>query len=108
MRQKEGSDASNIRLKKTVSAKFSEGDVKGAVRLLASEEKYVPQDDRTLARLAQKRPAAPNDLSVLLPPDDSCGPPNLASEGTCLKLWRLSDQGRQEVPTAYGRAIQEH
>ena len=71
VRQKDGSDVSNIRLKKRMSAKFSDGDVKGAVRFLASEEEYDPQDDRTLTRLAQKHPAVPNYLSMPLPPDDS-------------------------------------
>ena len=96
MRQKEGSDAFNNSLKRRMSAKFSDGDVKGAVRLLASDKEYAPQDDRTLARLAQKHPTAPYDLSIPLPPDDSCGPQILASEEDVLEAlasYRLESVG---------------
>ena len=58
-------------LKKRVSAKLSDGDVKGAVRLLSSGEEHAPIDGQTRALLAAKHPAAPTDLSMPLPPDDS-------------------------------------
>ena len=58
-------------LKKSVTAKFAEGDVSGAVRELASAEGLVPQDGDTLRALKEQHPAAPENLSLPDPPDTS-------------------------------------
>ena len=58
-------------LKRRVAAKFAEGDVSGAVRELASAEGLPPQDGDTLRALKEKHPSAPENLSLLDPPDGS-------------------------------------
>jgi hypothetical protein len=62
-------------LKKRVSAKLMDGDVKGAVRLLTSDEEQAPHDDRTFALLAEKHPPTPIDLSLPQPADNNFAPP---------------------------------
>ena len=57
-------------LKRSVSAKFADGDIKGAVRLLASSEGHAPKNEETLRLLQQKHPPAPGDLSLPDPPGD--------------------------------------
>ena len=59
----------DIQLRKRVAAKFADGDLKGAVRLLASSDTVAPRDDRTLELLQQKHPPVPEDLALPEPPD---------------------------------------
>lgn len=64
-----------IQLKKCVSAKLCDGDVRGALRLLTSEEDQAPQNDQTYALLASKHPPMPDDLSLPPPADDDLADP---------------------------------
>ena len=57
-------------LKRSVAAKFADGDIRGAVRLLASSEGHAPKNGETLRLLEQKHPPAPGDLSLPEPPED--------------------------------------
>lgn len=66
-------------LRRCVAGKLADGDIKGAVRLLASAEGHAPQDGRTLGLLREKHPPAPGDLSLPGAPDDDC-PSLTASE----------------------------
>ena len=54
------------------SAKLEDGDVKGAVRLLCSDDKFAVPDHSTLAALSRLHPAAPADRrpipSTVVPP----------------------------------------
>ena len=67
-------------LKRAVAAKFADGDLRGAVRVLASTEVHAPVDDRTLGLLQQKHPPAPDNLSLPNPPDDDYPAPIVATE----------------------------
>ena len=67
--------STEIQLKKRVSAKLCDGDVRGAVRLLTSEEDQAPQNDQTYALLADKHPPAPGDLSLPPPAEDDFAAP---------------------------------
>ena len=51
-------------LKRRVAAQFVEGEVRGAVRELASAEGLAPQDGDTLRALKEKHPSAPENLIV--------------------------------------------
>ena len=73
-------DSDDSKLKKRVAAKFSDGDLKGAVRLLASTEKVAPKDDRTIELLQQKHPPAPEDLSLPEPPSQDDPTPVVSSD----------------------------
>ena len=61
---------SDQRLKRGVSAKFSDGDIKGAIRLLTSTESIAPRNDETLNLLKQKHPSTPEDLTLPAPPTE--------------------------------------
>ena len=54
----------DVQLGKRVSDKLSEGDITGAVRLLASSSEISPENDETLTALRQKHSLAPEDLSL--------------------------------------------
>lgn len=62
-----GSD-DDLKLRRSVSAKFADGDIRGAVKLLASSDGVAPRDDTTLNLLQRKHPCAPDDLSLPAPP----------------------------------------
>ena len=70
----------DLGLKKGVAGKLADGDVKGAVRLLASAEGHAPQDDRTLGLLREKHPPAPENLSLPDEPNDDCPSPTVSEE----------------------------
>ena len=69
----------DVRLGRGVASKFADGDIKGAVRLLASSEDVAPNDDRTLGLLQQKHPPVPADLSLPEAPGEDYEP-TVASE----------------------------
>ena len=52
---------SDERLRKSVSNKINEGDIQGAVRLLASEDSVAPYSPKVLSDLLAKHPARPPD-----------------------------------------------
>ena len=60
----------DLKLKRNVAAKFADGDLKGAVRLLASSEGVAPRDDNTLRLLKLKHPPSPADLALPDPPGE--------------------------------------
>ena len=53
-------------LKNRVNAKFSENDLKGAIRELSSDDTLAPDNSDTLKKLEERHPAAPSGIS--LPP----------------------------------------
>ena len=53
-------------LKNRVDAKFSENDLKGAIRELSSDDTLAPDKNATLDKLKERHPAAPS--GILLPP----------------------------------------
>lgn len=58
----------SISLSKRIEYKIADGDVKGAVKLLSSNDTLAPQNEATLASLQAKHPPATNN--VLPPPPD--------------------------------------
>ena len=54
-----GEDQENIKLRRRVAGKFMEGDVGGAVRVLASADGLAPYNSDTLEALRGKHPPAP-------------------------------------------------
>ena len=52
---------SDIRLRKSASDKLSEGDVRDALRFLASEETLAPYSPDVLSELRLKHPGRPSD-----------------------------------------------
>ena len=69
---------SDQRLKRGVSAKFSDGDIKGAIRLLTSTESIAPRNDETLNLLKQKHPSTPENLTLPAPPTEDMPAPAVA------------------------------
>ena len=57
---------------KRASAKLEEGDVRGAIRILASKDTVAPVNDATVASLRALHPSAPTDLRP--PPTSSVAP----------------------------------
>jgi len=72
-------------LKRSVSNRFNDGDIRGAVRLLASSDVIAPQGDVTERLLQQKHPPAPANLSLPTRPDDEYPAPFIASEADVRK-----------------------
>lgn len=73
---------SDIRLRKTISDKLSEGDVRGALRFLASEETLAPYSPSTLSQLRLKHPDRPPDRR---PYPEVASPPIVIVESQVLK-----------------------
>ena len=67
-------------LKKRVGAKLSDGDVKGALRLLTSSNTIALPSDENIACLKTKHPDAPVDLDLPPGPDRELEPPAQVSE----------------------------
>lgn len=59
------------RLKKNVTQKIADGDVKGAIRLLASENEIAQDSPDVTESLQSKHPDSPTDLNLPPGPDDS-------------------------------------
>ena len=72
-------------IRKQVDLKFQDGDVTGAVRLLASEDTIAPVDEETMAALRLKHPNPPPDLIF---PDVTPAPdrPEITCEEVSLAL----------------------
>ena len=73
---------SDTRLRKTISDKLSEGDVRGALRFLASEETLAPYSPSTLSELRLKHPDRPSDRR---PFPEVASPPIVIAESQVLK-----------------------
>ena len=56
-------------LAKRVYAKVSDFDIKGAVRLISSDDSFAGYSDEVTAALREKHPPAPADLAAPPPPD---------------------------------------
>jgi hypothetical protein len=63
------------RLRQRVAAKFADGDVRGAVRVLASGEGFAERTPGTIHALMEKHPPSPPDQEMPPPPDDQLAPP---------------------------------
>ena len=94
-----------VRLGKSVASKFADGDIKGAVRLLASSEDVAPQNDRTLGLLQQKHPPVPADLSLPAPPEDDLPAPTVASVEDIRKALSSFGPGSAGVLMGYAQVI---
>ena len=57
-------------LKNRVDAKFSENDLKGAIRELSSDDTLAPDNNDTLQKLEGRHPAAPTGISLPPAPED--------------------------------------
>ena len=68
-------------LGRRVASRLADGDIRGAVRMLASSDDIAPRDDRTLEMLRQKHPPAPEDLSLPEPAGEDYPPPTIVGEG---------------------------
>jgi len=64
---------------KKVEAKLSDGDVRGAIRLLTSDDTIAPNNDATKASLRDKHPAHPEPRDFP-PEDDGATPPQIVLE----------------------------
>ena len=67
------------RLKRSVAAKLSDGDVRGAIRLLASSDVIAQQSEEVVECLKRKHPSSPADLTLPPSPDETTQP-NLVTE----------------------------
>ena len=61
-RQQQNKKPPDDAIRKQVDLKFQDGDISGAVRLLASEDTIAPVNEETLAALRLKHPNPPPDL----------------------------------------------
>lgn len=57
-------------LKKRVEAKVSDFDIKGAIRLLCSEDSFAPMNQNTIDAMKSKHPEPSRTLEFPTPPDD--------------------------------------
>ena len=53
-----------VKLRRGVAAKFADGDIKGAMRLLASPDSVEPHNDITIHQVLYKYPTAPEKLTL--------------------------------------------
>ena len=58
-------------ISKLVSGKLSSGDIKGAVRILSSDDTILPFSSETLTKFAAKHPEQPLDLTLPAGPSDA-------------------------------------
>ena len=64
-----GSSTDNdLKLRRRVAAKFADGDIKGAVRLVASPDSVTPHNDTTLHQLQCRHPSAQDNLVLPVAP----------------------------------------
>ncbi|XP_047738934.1 zinc finger X-chromosomal protein-like [Hyalella azteca] len=75
----------NQELGRRVASRLADGDIRGAVRMLASSDDIAPRDDRTREELRQKHPPAPEDLSLPEPAGEDYPPPSIVGEGDVRK-----------------------
>ena len=77
------------RLRRRISKKFQEMDIRGAIRLLASTEGLAPFNEETLAKLQERHP----------PGDDDALPHPLATKPIQRLLYRLTTSERLSCPS---------
>ncbi|KAF0306974.1 Retrotransposable element SLACS protein [Amphibalanus amphitrite] len=59
------------RLQRSVAAKIEDGDVRGAIRLLASKDQLAQSSQEIIDSLQLKHPPSPDDLALPAAPDES-------------------------------------
>ena len=64
-------ELSSDKLKRSVGLKLSDGDVKGAIRLLSSADSVAQDSVKTIEALRAKHPPAPEDTCLPPGPDDA-------------------------------------
>ena len=79
-------------LKRAVSLKLSDGDVRGAIRLLASNDQIADHSDGVVESLKQKHPPAPPDLELPPAPDEN-RQPYMATEQDIMSAIASFDSG---------------
>ena len=62
--ERDSSTDSDLKMRRGIVAKFADGNIKGAVRLLASPDSVVPHNDTTLHQSRCKAPSAPENLAL--------------------------------------------
>ncbi|KAL1448357.1 hypothetical protein WDU94_014016 [Cyamophila willieti] len=74
-----------INLKKIIEAKVSDFDIKGAIKVLSSDDTLAPFDQETLEALKTKHPTPSRELDFPCPPDDQLFSSILVTEPIVLK-----------------------
>ena len=74
-RSRSRTDQTSERMKRSVSSKLADGDVRGAIRLLASSDVIAQQSDEVVECLQRKHPPSPPDLNLPPCPDESTRAP---------------------------------
>ena len=69
LKENKANEKGHLQLANAVSAKLEEGNYKGAVRLVCSDEVHAPQSVTTLQALRLKHPNAPSDRRSVDPPE---------------------------------------
>lgn len=80
-----------ISISRRVEYKISEGDVKGAVKILSSMEALAPQNEETLNRLKLKHPPPTTELRLPAPPDATIEPPAVSEKEVFKKIGSFSN-----------------
>ena len=88
----------NETLRRRVNGKISDGDIRGAVRELASDESVAPMNDDTIRVLRSKHPPKPPDLQLPEPPDDDMAAPPVATNEAVLRALRSFKPGSAAGP----------
>ena len=73
-RRRSNPDEDSKRLQRGVAAKLEDGDVRGAIRLLASKDEIAQSSQEIVERLKLKHPPAPADLAMPAGPDETIQP----------------------------------
>ena len=71
-------------LSRRVASKINDGDIRGALRALTSDDSFAPPTDEVIKKMQEKHPESPTDLRNIPPPDDT-HVPLVASEAEILK-----------------------
>ena len=71
-------------MSRRVASKLTDGDIRGALRTLTSDDSYAPPADDVINKMQEKHPKPPVDLRDIPPPDDSQAP-LVASEADVMK-----------------------
>ena len=68
-----------------VSGKISDGDIRGAVRILASDARVLDSSPEVLEALKAKHPPPHEDTQLPAPPSDECRSRSYTISGACVK-----------------------
>ena len=73
--RRKGENGEGEQLRRRIATKFVDGDVRGAVRVLTSEDGFADRSKAIVDALREKHPPAPSDLDLPPPPDDQLASP---------------------------------